>query len=119
MTDDIRQATVRVLLALRDAYLATGANPITHWTQIHDRMRAAARTTTSAAEWATKLQRDLRITEIPPRVATALVELARAVGENDRGFLRLISDEHAYLVALARHEADSRKRKRTDGNPQD
>lgn len=109
-----RRAAVQVLLALRALHLANGANPMTHWTQLQDRMRAAARTQDTAARWATKIQSDLRIQETDNSLSLAICELAAVVGSDDVGFLTLVEAEHAYLIALARQESEHRQQRRKD-----
>lgn len=42
MADDVRQATVDVVLGMRRLYLAGGANPLKHWDQLASRIRSAA-----------------------------------------------------------------------------
>jgi hypothetical protein len=104
--------TVEVLLALRAAYLRTGqANALKHWDILQNRARAAARTTASPEEWATKLQRDLQIASLSSSASSVVVELVHEVTErNARGeWLDLIEREHGYLIALARLTAEKRK----------
>jgi len=109
-TEIARAAVVRLVLALRAEYLAAGANPLKHWEQLHERLRAAARTTGTAEEFATKLQRDLRIATVTSSFCSATTELVDAVGGEHAALLDLIDREHGYIMALARKAADEKRR---------
>jgi hypothetical protein len=107
--------TVESLLTLRSAYLRTGqANALKHWDILQSRARAAARTTASPEEWATKLQRDLQIPSLSSLASSVLVELVHVVTELGARseWLDLIEREHGYLIALARLTAEKRKEER-------
>lgn len=115
--EGLRQRTVAVLLDARAAYLAAGASPLKHWDQLADRMRAAARTSTTVAEWATSLRRGLQLGAGNSSSSKALVELAdevQALGA-EHAWLDMLEREHAFLIALARLEAEDRKERRDDG----
>lgn len=104
--------TVEVLLVMRSAYLQTGsANSMKNWEILQSRARAAARTSASPEEWATKLQRDLQVASLRSSSCQALVDLVHEVTE--RGcrseWLDLLDREHGYLIALARLTAERRK----------
>lgn len=108
----LRTQTVEVLLDLRAAYLATaGANPLKHWDQLQDRMRAAARTCASPEEWATKMARDLQLAAPNLSSSRSLLALVHEVTERRcaRPWLDLIEREHGYLLAMARLSAEQRK----------
>jgi hypothetical protein len=109
--EDLRNATVAVVLAVRREYLATSqANPLKQWDQIQDRMRAAARSCASAEEWTTQIMRSLQISA-PSKDSSAylaaLVTAARTHGA--REWLDLVEREIGFLIATARLEADRRK----------
>lgn len=110
----LRQRTVEVILSLRAAYLQTpGCQPLRHWQQLHDRMRMSARTCESVAEWITRMQRSLGIATPGPALSRAIVQLSDETEViPDPEWLDLIDKEHAYIMALARLEAEDRKEKR-------
>jgi len=107
-------ATVAVILAVRAQYLAAGASPLKHWDQIQDRVRAAAATSRDVATWTTSLARSLGLGAPDSNRSSATSRLARVVEEDatsDR-WLDLVEEEHAYLMALARLEAERRQEER-------
>lgn len=110
--ENLRNRTVEVLLNVRAAYLATsGANVLKHWDMLQDRMRAAARVTSSPEEWATDLARSLRLGSPSSHYSEALRSLADDVRERkaSREWLQLIEDEWGYLMAMTRSVAEQRK----------
>lgn len=110
--EKLRTETVEVLLDLRAAYLATaGANPLKHWDQLQDRMRAAARTCASPEEWVTKMARDLQLSAPSLTSSRSLLALVGEVSERHcrREWLDLVEREHGYLLALARLAAEQRR----------
>lgn len=115
----LRALTVEVLLDLRAEYLASGASPLKHWTQLQDRMRAAARTTTSVPGWVTALARSLGLGAPTRARSGSTLALQEAVTEAARPsrWLDLVEEEHAYLIALARLRAEQRKEQRGDEEP--
>jgi hypothetical protein len=113
--EKLRTLTVELLLELRASYLASpGANTLKHWDQLQERMRAAARTTASPEEWATKMRRDLNLPAPSSSGSKALVELVHAVTEKSarRDWLDMLDKEHGYLIALTRLSAEKRKEAR-------
>lgn len=111
----LRSRTVSVLLGMRRQYLADGGSPLKHWEQIHARMRMAARTSASVAEWVTALQRSLKIQTPNSELSTSILELCdESACIADPDFLDLIDREHGYIMALARAEADDRKQQRQE-----
>jgi len=114
--EKLRTLTVEVVLELRSAYLGTpGCNVLKHWDQLQDRMRIAARTTAAPEEWATSIQRALRLGSPSPRLSDSIVTLASVVREQRvaREWLQLVEDEYGYVMALARSIAEQRKEART------
>lgn len=109
-----RKATVAVLTAVRYEYLRGGANPLKHWDQIQDRMRAAARTSVSVPEWVTALARGLQLGAPDEVRTTAIARLDEAVGGEAREWLDLVESEHAYLIALTRLRAQEAKAEREE-----
>jgi len=116
LTEDDREAlrnlTVELLLEVRAAHLRTGqANVLRHWDQLQDRVRAAARTSTSVEGFATDLARAMRVAAPTTTHASAVRALADAV--RDRGaarqWLDLVEEEYGYLMAVARSAAETRK----------
>mgnify|MGYP000508561498 CR=1 FL=1 len=113
---EVRDATVKVVLAIRSAYLDSGASILTHWDQLQDRMRAAARTTASVEEWYTALVRSLQLATLTKASSSSVVELVALVGDNRRSFLDLIEAEFGYMIARARVTLE-RRRAEYQGSP--
>ncbi len=61
--DLLETALVEMIVVLRDAFLRScnGRPPMSYWDQIQTRVRGAARTSATAAEWVTAAQRGLRL----------------------------------------------------------
>lgn len=112
--ETVRNMTVLVLLDLRAAYLANGASPLKHWDQMLDRIRAAARTSSTVAEWHTAVSRALQLGSPSNAASSTLAELVSTVGAASGDFLDVIEREHGYLFAKARLEAERRREARTD-----
>jgi hypothetical protein len=105
--------TVAVVLELRRQYLAAGANPLKHWQQLHDRLRMATRTTTSVAEWATRVQAGLQLGVPSSSLSSAVLLLEDEVACIPQpAWLDLLEREHAHVMALARKEAEDRREQR-------
>lgn len=104
-----RGLLVLVLLDLRAAYLADGGNVLRHWDQLLDRMRAAARTSSSMEEWHTSMCRSLQLGAPSSAASSTLSELVATVGIYRSEALDLVEREHGYLMAKARLEAERRK----------
>lgn len=109
--DKLRTKTVEVLLVMRAAYLASGANPLKHWDQIQDRMRSAARRSQTPEEWATALARGLQLPALSSSGSRALLDLVAAVAERGcaAAWLDLIEREYGLLMALCRLCAEERR----------
>ena len=110
--EKLRTATVEMLLEMRSAYLRTGqANALKHWEILQNRTRAAARTSASPEEWATKLQRDLQIPSLGKNASQALTDLVHEVTELGcrTDWLDLVEKEIGYLMAMARLTSEQRK----------
>ncbi len=116
--EDMREATVLVLLGLRREYLAQGASPLKHWTQLQDRMRSAARMAVDVPTWVTQISRSLGIGAANAKHAKHVTSLATLIGADSAAWLDLLEEEHAYLIALARlaaqREKESREAKREE-----
>lgn len=113
--EKLRTLTVELLLEIRAAYLASpGANALKHWDQLQERMRAAARTTSSPEEWATKVRRELNLSAPNSSASSSLVDLVHEVTEKNarREWLDMIEKEHGYIIALTRLSAEKRKAER-------
>jgi hypothetical protein len=116
-TERVRNLLVDLVLALRAQYLAGGASPLKHWSQITERMRAAAAVTSGPREWCTELMRKLGVVAPSRETCSAVDELVTAVelkgqGIGRRAFLALVDREWGYLIAEARARADERKAER-------
>jgi hypothetical protein len=117
--DEVRELMVRWILAARWEYLAAGANPLRHWDQIQDRIRAAARMSCDVPTWSTAVARGLHIGAASHERAAATVDLAALVAGSEMDWLDLVEAEHGYLMALARLRAEERsawKRSATTGS---
>lgn len=108
MDDETRDAMVALLLALRWEYLGTGANPLRHWDQLQDRMRAAARMACDVPTWVTAVSRGLQLGAPSPERAVATDRVAQLVGDRASAWLDAIESEHGYLMALARLRVQER-----------
>lgn len=105
----LRQRTVSVLLAVRNEYLNAGANPLKHWDQIQDRLRAAARTSADVPGWITALSRSLNLTA-PSRARCSATEALQSEASGCASeWLDLVEAEHGYLMAMAMLEADKKR----------
>jgi len=102
----VREAIVYLVLEARAEYLAGGANPLKHWDQIQDRMRAAARTSRALPDWATAFARGLSLSAPSKGRSSAILELMTAADGETSRVLALVEDEHSYLIALARRAAE-------------
>lgn len=113
--EPIRAALVNLLLALRSEYLAAGANPLKHWDQLHERLRAAVVAAVSIPALVTALASSLKL-QAPgswrSSATVALADLATVAGIDE--VLAVIEEEHAYLIALARVEAEERRERRQE-----
>lgn len=110
--ESLRNKTVDVLLALRSSYFRTASpNVLKHWDMLQDRMRAAARTTTSPEEWATEIARRWQLGSPNSDCSTALRALADEVRDRgaSREWLDMVEAEYGYLMAMARSVAEARK----------
>lgn len=111
--EHLTDLTVDVVMELRRSFLATGANPLSHWDQIESRLRAATRTSAGPEEWVTKLSRDLRLSAPSNSLSgamEALTEEARRFGA--ARWLALVEREYAYMIAKARRLAEERRAER-------
>lgn len=102
----VRGHLVEYVLEVRRDYLASGASALTHWTQIEQRLRASARTTATAAEWASDVARRLRLPAASRDRSSVMTEIVASTGDRHRAFLDLVQRETPYVIALARVEAD-------------
>lgn len=106
---EVRDVAVGVVLAIRSAYLDSGASILTHWDQIQDRMRAAARTSSSVEEWYTGLVRSLQLATLTKASSSEVIGLVEIVGADRRAFLDLIEAEFGYIIAKARVTLERRR----------
>lgn len=109
----MREATIAWILAARWEYLGTtGCNVLRHWDQIQDRVRAASRMADDVPSWTTNVARALSLGAPAPERAKATGELAAAVGKHALAWLDLVEEEHGYLMACARLNAEARSAKK-------
>jgi len=106
---ELRKLTVSLLVDLRAEYLAAGASPLKHWDQLQDRLRVAARTSETFAQWATMLDRLLGLGAPSKARSSATVTLADAIGVEHTAFLVMVEEDTGLIMALARQEAERRK----------
>lgn len=119
--EGLRNATVDVVDAIARDAIFWGANPIKLWTQVSTRIVAAARTSTSPQEWASRLLRSLRIENASLPCSRAIEHLVIAVGPDSDAWLTMVEREVGYLVAAVRVRRDDAKSERqrakyTDGD---
>ncbi len=108
--EHLTDLTVDVVMELRRMFLATGANPLSHWDQIESRMRAATRTCAGPEEWCTKLCRDLRLSAPSNSLSSAMEDLTEAARRYGAArWLALVEREYAYMIAKARRIAEERR----------
>lgn len=107
----LEKLTTDLILELRRAYLAAGASPLKHWDQLQARVRMAARTSSSLAEWVTSVSRSLNLSSPANSLSLATKTLGLAIAETcyPEEWLALVESEHTYLMACARLEAQRRK----------
>lgn len=105
---------VEMVLELRSEYLASvnGRPSMSYWEQLQNRMRSAARSTTTASEWVTQVMRRMQIASLRKSASRSLVELVRFCDEHDAhlDFLAMVERDNALLIALAQLIAEERKR---------
>lgn len=114
---ELRLRVVTLLAALRAEYLAAGASPLRHWDQLQDRVRVAARTSETVAQWITTLARMLGLGAPSKERSSATRTLVDAVGEERRdqaAFLDQLEEEVGLLMALTQEEAERRKAVRAE-----
>lgn len=116
--DKVRQHTVAVVLGMRAEFLSAGANPLKHWDQILDRMRAATRMSTSVQEWTTAVARGLQLGSGSSLRNTDQIKLAETVEANGgaRFWLDMLEREYGYIIALARVAADGKRLRKQDAD---
>lgn len=105
-----RTKTVDLLLEMRAAYLAGGANPLKHWDQLQDRLRAAARTSSTVAEWVTQMSRSLGLSAPSSRFSEAVMSLDAEVADAGSAWLDLLESEWGLLMAMSRQISEQRKK---------
>ncbi|MGH8630894.1 MAG: hypothetical protein ACREU7_09050 [Burkholderiales bacterium] len=115
LKEDLRGYTVGLILEFRSEYLAAGASPLKHWTQLQDRIRAAARQSTDVPTWATAVARSLGLGAPTKDRSSTTAQLHDLVRDNDCAaqWLQMVEDEHAYLLAQARLIAEQQRARRT------
>lgn len=109
--EKLQRLTVEVILELRRAYLASGASPLKHWEQLQDRVRMAAKTSASVADWVTNVSRNLGLGSPSNSLSSAIKLLELGVQETcyPEEWLDLVEDEYTFLIALCRLEVARRK----------
>jgi len=114
--EEIEGRTVDLIMEVRREYLASGANPLKHWDQLQDRIRVAARTSTSVAEWVTTLSRSLGLAAPSNSRSLVISKLAETVGHvcTPDEWLDLVENEHSYLIAMGRLRAQESKERKQE-----
>lgn len=109
--EEVREATVSLLLAVRAEYLAAGASALKHWDQLQDRVRSAARTSSTLPEWSTALGRSLGLGAPSRDRCSAIDALHKLLMEQreENEWLALVESEYGYLLAMARLRAEQRR----------
>jgi hypothetical protein len=113
----LRTLTVDLILALRAEYLRSGhGNVLKHWEQLETRLRVAAATSGSPEEFATRYSRGLQLVALSKAGSQALIDLADTVRElgSPVEWFRMLDEETAYLMALARKSAEQRSDARAE-----
>lgn len=116
---------VEMIIGFRAQFLRNhkGRPPLNYWEQIQNRVRSAARTTTTVSEWASAMQRGLQIEALDSWASRALVDLVAFCDEQDAHLecLDLLDRDHAMVLALVRVECEKRRdalrEKVAPGNP--
>ncbi|HSR51460.1 MAG TPA: hypothetical protein VLV83_11570 [Acidobacteriota bacterium] len=98
---------VDLILAVRKQYLAAGANPLKHWTQIQDRLLAASRMEAETGPLVTLLARKLQLPALSKQASSILLMLSEAFEKDE--LAELVEEEIDFLIAKARAEAERRK----------
>ena len=110
--EELREATVLVILDLRAQYLANGAKALSHWDQISERMQAAIRITSTVDAWVSRVMRMLQI-QAPSSALSSSIEVLRdTVTGAHVEWRRLVETESGALIASARREAERRREMR-------
>ena len=112
--DRVIDRVVALLMEVRAEYLASGANALKHWQQLHDRALLATRTSSRIGEWATTLSAELQIGSPSSSRSSALIALTDEVDADDAEALDLIEDELTWIMALCRTEAERRREAREE-----
>jgi len=105
---------VSLIMSVRAEYMhEPHFQPLKHWDQLSTRLTAAARTTCSIAEFVTSFRRGLRITSSPKQgLGNISRYLQLSFIEDELEFHRKIESESAFLMALARVQAEEDKEKK-------
>lgn len=106
--EKLEQALVSLILASRGEYLSAGANPLKHWDQIQDRLRASAQTSSDVQDFVTSFGRGLQLGAPGQARSNAIARLLDAASDVPR-WLDVVDEEHAFLMASARLKADLRR----------
>lgn len=116
--EELRNLTVKVLLEMRSAYLAAGANPLKHWEQLQTRAEVAVRTSPSVEEWVSKMQRKLGLSGPSKSISSAATILSDEVAamKATTRWLDMVESEAGYLFALAQVEAEDRRERKETGH---
>lgn len=107
------ELTINLVLNVRAQYLAgPEANPLKHWDQIQDRLRAVVRQCETVEEAVTSLCRSLRLGAPRSLLSRSIEELATFVGRDAGPWLELLEREYALVIARARLVAEARQAER-------
>lgn len=113
--EDLRNATISLLLEVRKTYLAQGNSALDHWQQIQTRVRVACKSAATVEGWFSRLSRDLRLPAASSSLSSELEKLRAAVDKDALDWLRLLEDETAALIGRTRAVADAQRAAREEG----
>lgn len=119
LMEKLENQLVEVVVMVRDAYLRAkkGRPPLDYWTQLQNRLRASARTSATAAEFLTNLQRKLQLDAPSSSDSLVMSSLVKLCDENelDIEMMEFIERESGFLIAMGRQIVDERKAQRSTG----
>ena len=105
----VRDAAVSLMMETRSEFLASGANPMSHWDQLHDRLLVAMRSSETVETLVTAWRRGLRLGSPSLGCATAAQQLAETADADAQEMIEMLESELGLIMARARLEAERRK----------
>jgi cyanophycinase-like exopeptidase len=108
----VRDAAVDLVMETRGEFLASGASPLSHWDQLHDRLLVAMRSSESIETLVTAWRRGLRL-GVPSLGCSASAERLMSAADADaQEMIEMLEAEIGLVMARARLEADRRKQQK-------